>query len=292
MAPDALWKLRIDDEVVLAAGPPDDGPQHLLAMRDLDALIGAGTTAILGALGTTVGRVPSDYTVLAPIGSQPVWASGVTYERSRAARNAESAVPDVYDRVYDAERPELFLKAMPGTVRGPGESVGIRADSTWDVPEPELTLVLDGTGVVAGFCCGNDMSSRSIEGDNPLYLPQAKLYDRSCAVGPCLVVPAGGPAVDDMTISLVVERAGEVVVEDSVRGSSIHRDLADLVEWLFRANTHPRGVFLMTGTGIVPSPEFTLAPGDEVFVAITGLGCLTNPVVAIGAARTGVTATG
>jgi 2-dehydro-3-deoxy-D-arabinonate dehydratase len=277
----ALWKLLIDGKIRLASGPPDEGPQQLLAASDLDALIGSGAEAILGALDSTTGPVPESHRILAPIGSQPVWASGVTYERSRAARNAESTTPDVYDLVYEAERPELFCKAMPGTSRGPGETVGIRVDSTWDVPEPELALAIDAAGTIAGFTCGNDMSSRSIEGENPLYLPQAKVYDLSCAVGPCLV-PAGHLEISDLTISLTIERDGQTAFEDSISGAAIHRDLAELATWLFRANSFPTGVFLMTGTGIVPPPDFTLAAGDVVTVAITGVGSLTNPVVEVG----------
>jgi 2-dehydro-3-deoxy-D-arabinonate dehydratase len=277
----ALWKLLIDGEIRLASGPPDVGPQQLLAASDLDALIGSGAEAILGALDVTTGPVPAGRRILAPIGSQPVWASGVTYERSRAARNAESTTPDVYDLVYDAERPELFCKAMPGQTRGPDETVGIRMDSTWDVPEPELTLAIDATGTIAAFTCGNDMSSRSIEGENPLYLPQAKVYDLSCAVGPCLV-PAGDLEIADLTISLTIQRDRQTAFEDSISGAAIHRDIPGLATWLFRANTFPTGALLMTGTGIVPPPDFTLAAGDVVTVAITGVGSLTNPVVEVG----------
>jgi 2-dehydro-3-deoxy-D-arabinonate dehydratase len=278
----ALWKLQTDGGLRLASGPPEEGPRELLAAGDLDALITAGAGALAAALAETTGPVPAGSRVLAPIGSQPVWASGVTYERSRAARNAESATPDVYDLVYVAERPELFLKAPPGTTRGPGETVGIRADSTWDVPEPELTLALDATGAIAAFTCGNDMSSRSIEGENPLYLPQAKVYDLSCALGPCLV-PAGELRVADLEIRLTIERSGAVAFDETIGGSAIHRDVADLATWLFRANTFPAGAFLMTGTGIVPPEDFTLAAGDVVTVAISGVGALTNPVVEVGA---------
>ncbi len=277
----ALWKLMLDAEIVLASGPPDEGPQRLLAETDLDALISTGSAAIRAALEKTTRPVPTGHRILAPIGGQPIWASGVTYERSRAARNAESTTPDVYDLVYDAERPELFLKAMPGASRGPGEAVGIRTDSTWDVPEPELTLAVDAGGTVAAYCCGNDMSSRSIEGENPLYLPQAKVYDLSCAVGPCLV-PAGDIRIADLTIGLTIERDAQLAFADSISGAAIHRDVSELARWLFRANRFPSGAFLMTGTGIVPPQDFTLAAGDLVTVTINGLGALTNPVVAVG----------
>ena len=280
----AMWKLEVDGRVVLAAGPPDAGPDGVIAATDLDALITGGADAIRAALTEPTGPVPAGFRVLAPLGSQPVWASGVTYERSRAARNAESATPDVYDLVYIAERPELFCKAMPGTARGPGDTVGIRADSTWDVPEPELTLALDAAGRIAAYTCGNDMSSRSIEGENPLYLPQAKVYDLSCAIGPCLV-PAGDVSVGDLTIRLTIERGGGTAFDESISGAAIHRDVAELATWLFRANTFPTGAYLMTGTGIVPPEDFTLAPGDLVTVGIDGIGTLTNTVVEVGATR-------
>ena len=216
---------------------------------------------------------------VAPIGSQEVWAAGVTYLRSREARATESAESggDVfYDRVYDADRPELFFKATPHRVVGPGGTVRIRRDSTWDVPEPELALVLDRSGAIVGFTIGNDMSSRSIEGDNPLYLPQAKVYDGCCALGPAIVLgPPPGPSTQ---IAMTITRDGSDVFAGSTTVAAIKRGLGELAEWLFRASSFPHGAFLLTGTGIVPPDEFTLAPGDVVAITIDGVGTLTNPV--------------
>jgi 2-dehydro-3-deoxy-D-arabinonate dehydratase len=211
--------------------------------------------------GPSAGPVPAGARIIAPIGGQEVWAAGVTYTRSRDARVLESGTPDHYERVYLAERPELFLKAASGRVRGPGEPVGIRADSGWDVPEPELAVVADSAGKIVGYLNGNDMSSRSIEGENPLYLPQAKIYTGSCAVGPCLATPDEVP--------------------------DLHRSPDDLVRWLFRALDFPVGVVLLTGTAIVPPPDFTLRTGDEVIIATTGLGELRNVVEVVGSSAEG-----
>jgi 2-dehydro-3-deoxy-D-arabinonate dehydratase len=216
--------------------------------------------------------------VVAPVGGQEVWAAGVTYTRSLDARVAESGTPDPYERVYAAERPELFFKAAPGRVRGPGEPVGIRADSAWDVPEPELAVVADSGGRIVGFVNGNDMSSRSIEGQNPLYLPQAKIYTGSCALGPCLATPDEVPDLASLLISLRVVRDGAEVVADTVKVADLHRSPGELVAWLFRAQEFPVGVVLLTGTAIVPPPDFTLRAGDEVIIATTGLGELRNVV--------------
>lgn len=279
---DALWRVDIDGGVRLARGPAGSGPVDLLPVRDLDALVAKGAPAIADALaGPAAGRVPPGARVLAPVGSQPVWAAGVTYASSRMARNAESGTPDVYDRVYAASRPELFYKADGPAVVGPGEPVGIRADSGWDVPEPEVTLVFDASGELAGYCCGNDMSSRAIEGDNPLYLPQAKVYRGSCALGPC-IVPAAAVAFDDLTVELRISRAGACAFTATTRTSAIRRGVAELSTWLFAALDFPVGVFLMTGTGIVPGEGFTLAEGDTVQVTVSGLGSLTNPVHTVG----------
>jgi 2-dehydro-3-deoxy-D-arabinonate dehydratase len=206
----------------------------------------------------------------------------VTYGRSRDARVLESGTPDPYERIYQAERPELFLKATPGRVRGPGEPVGIREDSTWDVPEPELAVVADRSGQIVGYLNGNDMSSRSIEGENPLYLPQAKIYTGSCAVGPCLAAPDEVPGLESLLISLRVVREGADVFSDTVKVADLKRRPDDLVRWLFRALDFPVGVVLLTGTAIVPPPTFTLEAGDEVIIATTGLGELRNVVDVIG----------
>ena len=218
--------------------------------------------------------------ILAPIGAQEVWAAGVTYERSREARVEESSDAgggSFYDRVYDAERPELFLKATPHRVVGPGGAVRIRGDSQWNVPEPELTLAVSAAGTIFGYTIGNDMSSRDIEGENPLYLPQAKTYAGSAALGPRLVVTAELPP-PDTTIAMEIERDGQIVFTGSTGIARIRRPLPSLVEWLFRDNEFPHGCYLMTGTGIVPADDFTLEVGDEVRITIDAVGTLVNHV--------------
>ena len=184
-----------------------------------------------------------------------------------------------YDRVYDAERPEIFLKSLPEKVVGPGADVGIREDAKWNVPEPELALVLNSRKEISGYTIGNDVSSRTIEGENPLYLPQAKLYARSAALGPAIVTIDELGDAANCTIDLTIRRAGEVLFADTTSTANIHRPLRDLTDYLFRANEFPAGVFLMTGTGIVPPSEFTLQDGDEVTIAISGIGSLVNSVV-------------
>jgi 2-dehydro-3-deoxy-D-arabinonate dehydratase len=221
--------------------------------------------------------------VLAPIGDQEVWAAGVTYLKSRDARmeeSKESGASDVYSKVYDADRPELFFKALPHRVSAPGEEVYIRKDSSWNVPEPELTLYINSNGEIQGYTVGNDMSSRSIEGENPLYLPQAKVYERSCALGPCLFVPEK-PISPDTHISISIKRNHLEVFSGSIQLNRMKRNLPDLASWLYRACKFQHGSFLMTGTGIVPSSEFTLQAGDEVSITIEGIGTLTNPVQVI-----------
>jgi 2-dehydro-3-deoxy-D-arabinonate dehydratase len=276
----ALWQVLAGGERRLARGPAGSGPQELLsASLTIDGLLGGPSGALAAALaGPAAGPVPAGARALAPVGGQEVWAAGVTYTRSLDARVAESGTPDPYERVYAAERPELFFKAAPGRVRGPGEPVGIRADSGWDVPEPELAVVADAGGRIVGLMNGNDMSSRSIEGENPLYLPQAKIYTGSCALGPCLTTPDEVPDLASLLISLRVIRDGAEVVADTVRVADLHRSPGDLVAWLFRAQEFPVGVVLLTGTAIVPAPGFTLRAGDEVIIATTGLGELRNVV--------------
>src|SRR3954470_5483875 len=216
----------------------------------------------------------------APIGHQEVWAAGVTYFRSRDARMEESKVAgggSFYDRVYHAPRPELFFKATPHRVVGPGAKVAIREDSFWSVPEPELALLISPGGKIAGYTVGNDMSSRDIEGENPLYLPQAKVYDRSCALGPCvLVADEMLPATTE--IKLRVGRAGETVFAGETTLAQLKRTPESLVEFLFRDNSFPQGCFLLTGTGIVPPDDFTLRSGDEVRINIEPIGTLVNTV--------------
>lgn len=281
MSAPALWRLQVGDTVRLAAGPPDEGPRRLLSPDvHLDDLLAKGGEALHEALqGSTDGPVvPGEARVLCPLEGQEVWASGVTFERSRTARNEEAGAVDFYDRVYAAERPELFGKAGVGRSRGPEEPVTIRADSGWDVPEPELGVVADAGGRIVAYTVGNDMSSRSIEAENPLYLPQAKVYAGSCAVGPCLLPVADAAPVGELEIRLVIERDGTEMYADQVSVSTMHRELDELVDWLFRGQDFPVGVVLLTGTSIVPPLEFTLHEGDVVTVAIPGVGRLRNPV--------------
>ncbi|MEM9158431.1 MAG: fumarylacetoacetate hydrolase family protein [Verrucomicrobiota bacterium] len=215
--------------------------------------------------------------LLAPIDAdQEVWASGVTYLSSRMAREAESQSKDVYQKVYDAERPELFFKSQGNRVRGHGENIRIRKDSQWDVPEPELTLVINSAKEVIGYTVGNDVSSRSIEGENPLYLPQAKVYHKSCGLGPAICI-ASIDTLKDLPIQLVIERNGSPVFTGETQTSQIKRTLEELVEYLYREMPFPHGSFLMTGTGIIPAEEFTLQSGDLVRITIADL-ILENPV--------------
>ncbi len=218
--------------------------------------------------------------LLAPIGTQEIWAAGVTYYRSMVARaeeSKESGGSTFYDKVYEAERPEIFFKATPHRVANPNEEVFIRKDSTWNVPEPELTLYINSAGTIEGYTIGNDMSSRSIEGENPLYLPQAKTYDRSAAIGPCLHVPAS-PIPPETTISLEIKRKGKQMYSDSVEISKMKRTHTELAGFLFRECSFPTGCFLMTGTCLVPPNDFTLNTGDVVTIHIDGIGSLTNTV--------------
>ena len=259
-------------DVAAAGGPATLADALTMPLADLRAR--------LEAVRRTAGEgVPLDAVALAaPIDRQEVWAAGVTYRRSRDARMEESTQRDVYDRVYDADRPELFLKATPGRVVGPGETVAVRGDSTWDVPEPELALVLNRDGETAGYTIGNDVSSRSIEGENPLYLPQAKVYIACAALGPVIALAWELTDVSNLAIRLVIRRDGEVAFAGETSTNQIHRPLPDLVSYLFRHNEFPAGAALMTGTGIVPPPDFTLEDGNEVEIAIAGIGTLRNPV--------------
>ena len=217
--------------------------------------------------------------LLAPIGHQEVWAAGVTYWRSRTARMAESEeTADAYDRVYTAARPEIFFKATPHRVAGPGQAVRIRRDTRWSVPEPELAVAINTAGEAFGYAIGNDMSARDIEGENPLYLPQAKVYDQCCGLGPCILVSEEPPG-PDTSIRLVVERGGTVAFKGETTLSELRRSIEELVTYLFLDNSFPDGCFLLTGTGIVPPDDFTLAPGDRIRIAIDPIGVLDNYVV-------------
>lgn len=224
--------------------------------------------------------VDHGFGVAAPVDEQEVWAAGVTYERSRDERMAESSEASIYDRVYVAERPEVFFKAPAWRVVSPGDPVGIRADSDWDVPEPELALVYTAAGELFGYTVGNDMSSRSIEGDNPLYLPQAKVYEAACALGPAIVpVWAVEPPFD---VRLEIERDGATAFDERTSTASIVRSFEDLGAWLSASMPFPEGVVLLTGTGIVPPESFTLREGDVVRITVEGVGVLENPVRVVG----------
>ena len=216
----------------------------------------------------------------APIGNQEVWASGVTYYRSRSARIEESKDAgggDFYDRVYSAERPELFFKAVGHKVAGPGGLVKIRSDAHWSVPEPELALFVDPHGEIVGYTIGNDMSSRDIEGANPLYLPQAKVYDRSCALGPGILIPEPGEVLPPATtIAMEILRSGSGAFSAAIQLAEMKRDPKTLVEYLYRDQSFPFGCFLLTGTGIIPPDSFTLQSGDEIRISIDRIGTLVN----------------
>jgi 2-dehydro-3-deoxy-D-arabinonate dehydratase len=230
------------------------------------------------ARGGTPGPLPREF--LAPIQAQEVWAAGVTYFRSRAARMAESESAgggDFYDRVYNAERPELFFKATPHRVVGPEAAVRIRRDSKWNVPEPELALLISPGAKILGYTIANDMSSRDIEGANPLYLPQAKVYDACCALGPAILV-SREQILASTGVHLKIRRAGEAIFQGSIKLTEMKRSLEELVAFLFRESSFPNGCFLLTGTGIVPPDSFTLAAGDRVEISIDGIGVLANTV--------------
>ena len=221
-----------------------------------------------------------DSVIQAPVQNQEIWACGVTYFRSKVGRQEESkdsGGADFYARVYEADRPEVFFKSTASRAVGHGEKVKIRKDSTWDVPEPELTLVVTSSGKIVGYTVGNDMSSRSIEGENPLYLPQAKTYDASAAVGPCIFV-TDKPIPTDTLIQLQILRDGKQVFEGEVAIDQIKRKLEDLVSYLYRETSFPYGCLVMTGTGIVPSSDFTLKSGDEIRITIQHIGTLVNTV--------------
>ena len=264
----------------------EDSFRFLAGEEDWDALVNRDD--LRDHLGQALGEnEPSEEAalsaaeeVLAPIGSQEVWAAGVTYFSSRLARMEESSDAgggDFYSRVYEADRPELFMKATPARVVDPGEPFRIRRDSEWDVPEPELTLFASSSGKIVGYTIGNDVSSRSIEGENPLYLPQAKTYDDCACLGPCFYVPENSLS-SEAGIKLEIRREEEIIFEGETSLEQMKRTPEQLVGYLFRETSFSTGVFLMTGTGIVPGQDFTLQSGDEVSITIDGIGTLTNPV--------------
>jgi len=220
--------------------------------------------------------------MLPPVERQEVWAVGVTYLRSKTARMEESDFSaTAYDKVYDAPRPELFFKSMPEKVVGTGDTVGIRRDAKWNVPEPELALVLNSRGKIAGYTVGNDMSSRDIEGENLLYLPQAKIYDRSCALGPFIRVGATEEEARGWNIDIEIWREERLVFRDDTSIGRIKRTFSEMAEYLFRSKTFPHGAVLLTGTGVVPKDDFTLQVGDGIRIEISGIGILDNNVVAV-----------
>ena len=273
---------RTRDEIVLeeqgrsfAVGPDSlEAWDALLKRDDLYDHLQSSLPRLKSSNGDALNRS------LAPIGSQEVWAAGVTYFRSRDARMHESKSAgggDFYDRVYSAARPELFFKATPHRVVGPEADVAIRSDANWSVPEPEFTLLIAPSGRITGYTIGNDMSSRDIEGENPLYLPQAKVYDRSCALGPCILL-AREPLPETTEIRLEILRSGKAEFSASTSLDAMKRKPAELVEFLYRNNSFPNGCFLLTGTGIVPPDAFTLHPGDEIRITIPPIGTLVNRV--------------
>lgn len=240
--------------------------------QKLDQLLQSGSISKINAIPTA--------DILAPIGNQELWACGVTYLRSKVGRQEESKASggsDFYARVYEAERPEVFFKATPHRVVGYGSKVNIRKDSTWDVPEPELTLVVTSSGKIVGYTIGNDMSSRSIEGENPLYLPQAKTYDACAALGPCIYV-TDQPLDPGTNIHMMIRRNGQQVFEGTVALSQMKRTPEELVGFVFRECSFPGGCLIMTGTGIVPGNDFTLQSNDQIEITIDNIGTLINTV--------------
>ena len=245
-----------------------------------DLLAADNVEEIVSTLPSIESYALTDISLLPPIETQEVWAAGVTYKRSQTARMEESeAAASCYDRVYQSDRPEIFFKATPHRVRGTGQELRIREDAKWNVPEPELALVLSPNLKIVGYTIGNDMSSRDIEGDNPLYLPQAKMYDQCCGLGPWITLTSAMPPAAEIEIDLKIRRGEETVFDQATSVSQMARTFGDLVSWLGRDNSFPTGAFLLTGTGIVPDSDFTLAPGDCVDINISGIGTLSNTIV-------------
>ena len=263
---------------------PQNEPRVGIVSGDQIIEVAGSLSSLLQAVNPAHGKSHPANTVrlLASVERQEVWAAGVTYLRSKKARMEESNFSaTAYDRVYEADRPELFFKSMPEKVAGPGEEIGIRKDGKWNVPEPELALVLNSKGDIVGYTIGNDMSSRDIEGENLLYLPQAKIYKRSCALGPVIVTRVSEQEARTWTIRLEIRRAGKSVFEGNTSVSNIRRKFQDLADYLFRSQEFPNGAVLLTGTGIVPPDEFTLQAEDDVRIEISGIGVLQNRVVVL-----------
>ena len=273
----ALLRVRGDGQTFLALWR--DARLWDLNPLTFDALLRLPLEGIRAGLGAIVGPEldPAQVELVAPAESQEVWAAGVTYLRSREARVEETTQKTIYEQVYESDRPELFFKAAGWRVVPDGGEVGVREDSTWDVPEPELAVLSNAHGEVVAYAIGNDVSSRSIEGENPLFLPQAKVYDRSCAIGPAAVL-AWAIDISPSTIGMTIERAGKPVYEGTARIADMTRTPADLVAVLHSSYTLPVGAWLLTGTSLVPPQPYTATPGDVVRISIDGLGMLTNSV--------------
>jgi 2-dehydro-3-deoxy-D-arabinonate dehydratase len=285
-----LAKIKLaDGKQKIAAVADDDRTLRLLDLSQVDKL--QTLTDVLHApdplglarflIDPKAEPIPlSKATFLAPIDQQEIWAAGVTYKRSQVARMDESKSGAAhYDKVYTADRPELFFKATPARVAGPGDPIRVRFDSQWSVPEPELALVISDKQKLVGFTIGNDMSARDIEGENPLYLPQAKLYRQSCALGPCVFIPESPIDRAKTRISVAVKRKAKEAFRGATDLGQMMRTFEDLIAWLYRENDFPNGACLLTGTGVVPPDDFTLEDGDVVTIEVTGIGTLTNPVV-------------
>jgi 2-dehydro-3-deoxy-D-arabinonate dehydratase len=265
----------------IRVGVVEGGHVRFLAPRPISDVLHAEDPAAVARalLGDAAAQPLGELTLLAPLDHQEVWAAGVTYTRSREARERESVgAARFYDLVYNADRPELFFKATARRVVGPGQHIRVRRDSRWSVPEPELALVISPGLKVVGFTVGNDVSARDIEGENPLYLPQAKVYDGACALGPVITLAEAMPPPEQVTIRLTIERGGRVAFDSSTPLTALKRTFEDLVSWLGRDNSFPGGAVLLTGTGVVPPDDFTLAAGDTVHIDITGIGRLSNVV--------------
>lgn len=283
------WGLMETDRVYHLATDQGSGGAFLASLlqwpNPLQALVSAFAQAQHGpyVLFSELEAAPADPSVphlLAPIDLQEVWAAGVTYLKSKVARMEESeGAARFYDLVYDAPRPEIFFKATPSRVSGPGAPVRLRTDATWNVPEPEIALLISPELKLVGYAIGNDMSSRDIEGENPLYLPQAKVYRQACGLGPLVWFENEEHDRRPLEINLSISRGGEVVFSGSTNTSQMKRTFTELIDWLGRDNVFPHGVFLLTGTGLVPGDDFTLEAGDVVSISVPGIGTLTNPVV-------------
>ena len=258
---------------------PSCDAANLFELLEADEIV-ATLTSLLASKDVPSAIAIEEVQLEAPLDGQEVWAAGVTYKRSKTARMEESAAAaSCYDRVYASDRPELFFKATPNRVAGPGQPVRIRVDASWNVPEPELALVINSRKQLVGFTVGNDMSSRDIEGDNPLYLAQAKVYNQSCGLGPWITLSSAMPPRSEIGIQLQVFRNTERVFHGETHIEQMARSFEDLIGWLGRDNSFPAGAILLTGTGIVPENDFTLLPGDRIDISIDGIGTLSAPVI-------------